>query len=584
MEGFRLFHTFLLGVLFNEATGPPPAIILKVAKRGCPRVNSPLFAAVNSLLRSVFLPVIALGLGAGSARAQVSVRAVGPDLTLVQDAADPQTVQADGKLLLTAFPAGTGRPVLRRYLPDGTLDPSFNPDAALDARGLDFLAALPSGETLAVGRFGAAPDAAEADPPVVVRLEADGSRDPAFPAVALPFPWVESLKPLGPGGGFLLGGPADAGAAPAFRLVRLDARGQLDPGYAASFPEGVPVRDWQVAADGGVFVALESAEPLLRLRADGSRDPAFRAVLPAGMRIDALLPLGDGRLLVAASPGEDSALPAVETLTRLDASGAAQPGSPATLPGKIMTLYEAAAGATLAEGDFPDAAGAVNHGLARIGPDGQTSVVFASAAGRSLGGIAGAPGGGFALSVNETAAGSENAALELRDADGALLERREIAAGQSAGAVLPRPGGGYYVDLYDPAETSLLVDGQGFSPPPAPGVSTIKAGPTVTISVIGGEGARAKFLLTRTGDLSADLKVTYAVKGNALPGEDYQALTGKRIIKAGRSTAKINVFPTGARQGRAVRLALQKRRAYNVGSPATAKVRLQDAPGANGTP
>lgn len=63
-------------------------------------------------------------------------------------------------------------------------------------------------------------------------------------------------------------------------------------------------------------------------------------------------------------------------------------------------------------------------------------------------------------------------------------------------------------------------------------------------------GLPGVFYLTRTGpDLSTKLKVNYRVGGAAIPGQDYNALSGNKKIKVGQRTATISVFPTAAPAG-----------------------------------
>lgn len=89
----------------------------------------------------------------------------------------------------------------------------------------------------------------------------------------------------------------------------------------------------------------------------------------------------------------------------------------------------------------------------------------------------------------------------------------------------------------------------------------------------------ARLLVTRTGDTSADLIVTYALGGSAANGVDYQALPGTITIPAGQSAAalfiqpKPDALPEGA-ETVVVRLAASAD--YALGSPFLAAARIAD--------
>ena len=71
--------------------------------------------------------------------------------------------------------------------------------------------------------------------------------------------------------------------------------------------------------------------------------------------------------------------------------------------------------------------------------------------------------------------------------------------------------------------------------------------PTVTIATTDGEAAEAAptagtLTVTRTGDTTGPLTVTYTVGGTATAGSDYEALSGSLVIAAGQATAAIVVL------------------------------------------
>ncbi len=89
-----------------------------------------------------------------------------------------------------------------------------------------------------------------------------------------------------------------------------------------------------------------------------------------------------------------------------------------------------------------------------------------------------------------------------------------------------------------------------------------------------GTGENGVFTLTRMGDLSQKMIVHYAVKGSAVNGSDYTLLTGKMKFKANQASATITVSPTSGGVGK-VKLVLQPGSGYNVGSPASAAVKIK---------
>lgn len=87
------------------------------------------------------------------------------------------------------------------------------------------------------------------------------------------------------------------------------------------------------------------------------------------------------------------------------------------------------------------------------------------------------------------------------------------------------------------------------------------------------------FTLTRTGDLSAPLTVTYTVKGTAVNGHDYQTLKGAKTIKAGKASAAVKVKPLASEEAgggkKTVKLTVQAEELYDVSpSGSTAKVKI----------
>jgi hypothetical protein len=87
------------------------------------------------------------------------------------------------------------------------------------------------------------------------------------------------------------------------------------------------------------------------------------------------------------------------------------------------------------------------------------------------------------------------------------------------------------------------------------------------------------FTITRTGDTSAALTVTYTLSGSATSGSDYTALSGTAIIPAGSASTTVTVTPTddaAAEGSETVVLTLTSDSSYTVGVSSSATVTLAD--------
>jgi uncharacterized delta-60 repeat protein len=192
----------------------------------------------------------------------------------------------DGKTLVTgnfSHVSGVAMSSLRSFVrlnADGSLDPAFVASLTAAEESISELWAQPGGKILARGTF-SGPGGTRS----LVRFNSDGSRDATF-TLSLPLPDRVAVDAAG--------SIYDVTTDAVPRLVRYNAEGQLDPGfqYGAAGAPGtvVPV------ADGGVWL-LRNAE-ILRLRHDGSVDAAFVPSLSGlpGTLLGAV-PLPDGRVV-----------------------------------------------------------------------------------------------------------------------------------------------------------------------------------------------------------------------------------------------------------------------------------------------
>lgn len=195
---------------------------------------------------------------------------------------------------------GLVRPLLAA---DGALDPAFQPSDIQGGR----LGIQSDGKILLTVRSGSTKK--------LVRLNADGALDAAFPSAVIDNP-VGELQ-VQPDDKILIAGSfTSIGGAATGPFARLNADGTLDPSFTP--PSGGPrINHFEVLDDGRILVSVADKLGLERLTANGAVDPSF-AVDPAITLTQnppfAVLP--DGKLIVA-YPAVDSSI----RLARLNADG-----------------------------------------------------------------------------------------------------------------------------------------------------------------------------------------------------------------------------------------------------------------------
>ncbi|HWA08646.1 MAG TPA: putative Ig domain-containing protein [Opitutaceae bacterium] len=225
-------------------------------------------------------------------------------------------MQPDGKVLVagkfSAFQpngAGTGttRNNLARLNPDGSLDPTFNPNVN---NQINVIVLQPDGKIVIGGVFTSVGGTQRV---CVARLNADGSLDPTlncnFANTPSPAIYAVALQPDGKivvGGAFTAVVPAGATTATVRnRIARFNADGSLDTSYNPNANSTV----YSLAAQpdgrlvvGGLFTTLQpSGDPttrnhVARLNADGSIDAAFDPNTDASVMVLTLQP--DGGILM----------------------------------------------------------------------------------------------------------------------------------------------------------------------------------------------------------------------------------------------------------------------------------------------
>ena len=221
------------------------------------------------------------------------------DVSFHADAAVPFTIRAlaiqpDSKIL-----AGGDRIV--RLDPDGTLDATFSMASALD-RFITCMVVQADGKIVAGTSYH---NIGVVEPDVLVRFNADGTRDSAFHPVfgITSAVWALIVQPdqkLVVAGGF-----GSLNGLPVVNLVRLNTDGTVDPSFQAHV-RSIPVIALATDASGRLLVGGGGPGSLVRLNADGSADDTFQAV--TGL-VSSITLLPDDRMLIAGQLGTVNDIP-----------------------------------------------------------------------------------------------------------------------------------------------------------------------------------------------------------------------------------------------------------------------------------
>ena len=170
------------------------------------------------------------------------------------------------------------------------------------------------------------------------------------------------------------------------------------------------------------------------------------------------------------------------------------------------------------------------------------------------------PAGAVTTSYSFTGLGSEGggpAAALVQGSDGNLYGTTQIGGPANDGTIY-----------------RLALGGGSTGPVATTPVVTLTAStPEVTL----GSGATGVFTLTLSAAQTSDVVVDYTIKGSAVNGTDYVALSGSKKIKAGKTTKPIKVVPQGDLGGEAkktVVLTLAPGTGYTVGTTGKVKVKI----------
>ena len=247
-------------------------------------------------------------------------------------------VQADGKIVASAFGTMTATPTLTRLKADGTLDPTFT--TTLPAGGIMTMATQPTGTNTADGSTyggiiigGNFLSVNASNITAIARLNADGSTDTSFTPPTLPgdtgaglVAQVQSLQVQPADGKIVLVGTVNTATGNASALVRLNANGSLDSTFNPVMPPTGSFQSLALQPDGKILVtgnfmitAADGTTTIQNLArfsgVDGSLDTNFNTgtVFPVGLT--QVVVQADGHILCSDISGSDT------TLARLNSDG-----------------------------------------------------------------------------------------------------------------------------------------------------------------------------------------------------------------------------------------------------------------------
>lgn len=292
-------------------------------------------------------------------------------------------VQDDGGILVGGGFSTLGtfaRKFILRLNPDGTPDPTFPAGAKRPEpnNSVQSIVVEPSGTILVGGQFTSYAGTAER----LVRLRADGSRVETFLAgTGAGFGSSVSAVLRQPDGKIVVAGSfATFAGTSANRIVRLNADGTRDPGFVVGtgFDGGGLSRVQCLALEadgsilaGGSFTSYDGAPApsIARLSATGALDAAFSAAVGSDdtRLVNSIVVQEDGRILVGSQPtalgGGASA-----TLARLGSVGSADPAfGPGVGPdADVLALVIQPDGRLVAGGAFTTYDGASAQRIVRV--------------------------------------------------------------------------------------------------------------------------------------------------------------------------------------------------------------------------
>lgn len=297
--------------------------------------------------------------------------------------------RSDGRLLIRGTftrVQGTARAGLARLLPNGALDPSFDPGSGVGG-ALSSFAVQADGRILLAGTFTAVGGVARTN---YARLDVDGRMDPTFevpPVVSFTSGMARRTLALANGQSFDIGWQTRS----SFSVFRHTERGEFDLVFERTEFSGSTQPVVAVQPDGRLLLGLTAVQfngeaavnsRLLRLNPDGGADPTFDCRGFQAPSVWVIAPLADGRIVLG---GSFSSIPAMtrNRLARLKADGSFDEtfGGGSGPDGSVTGITPLPDGALLVWGSFTQIDGIPRAKLALLNPDGSVNGDFDVGAG-----------------------------------------------------------------------------------------------------------------------------------------------------------------------------------------------------------
>jgi len=275
------------------------------------------------------------------------------------------------------------RPCLAVFLPNGLLDPGFNPSRGPNALPLA-LAQHTDDKVLIAGEF-----ITYNDTPAVriARLLPSGALDTTFQVGSGPDRPVEGLAVLGDGRIFIHGTFNTYNGTPRTKLARLLADGTLDPTFnAGTGPNGVIASIVPLADGGCIVVGLFTTfngsicGSIAKLLPNGALDTQFAAQGGASSSLGGCTLDAQGRIIIAGSFTQYGNTP-IRHVARLFPNGTLDttfdPGNGFGItPWAAMPMAVQADGSIIMAGGVADYQGGGGSGVVRILPNGDRDTSF----------------------------------------------------------------------------------------------------------------------------------------------------------------------------------------------------------------
>jgi uncharacterized delta-60 repeat protein len=309
------------------------------------------------------------------------------------DEVDAILLQPDGKIVIGgAFTSFDGQPRSRvaRLLPNGEVDPSFNPGAGPNGP-VQVLAQDPQGRILIAGEFSAIGSVPKT---VLARLQPDGALDPTFDFHTTYTGGIRALA-VQTNGSILVGGilySIDGSFVPG--LAQVFSHGALDTNFHAAIDPGSSITDLQLQSDAKILISGVLISPgglnvsrLLRLLPDGRLDPPFQRIFINDV-VASLELQPDGAALLGGNFTSINQQP-VRRLGRIRSDGGLDPTfNPLVPPLNLVTrLALQRDGNFVAAGAFTEAGPFVRNHIARFLRQGDLDLSFHSGDGPTDGSL-----------------------------------------------------------------------------------------------------------------------------------------------------------------------------------------------------